>query len=175
MTTTTRTRRATKRSRPKPTAEELQKFEDMKARASASGTNLHGVLAEALTGLGDDKLTPAQERVRHEAYITVACAALLVLRDLVTVQAIKLQVSDAPELMGIALRGLMRESGLNDDRAPHAFLAVDWIGLDRFAYIMRFYEAADKLEAADRHKVAADEAIAELKKCGPHQPAQAAR
>jgi hypothetical protein len=151
----------------KPIGHRLSKTQDPAAelaRAAASGTQLHGKLLEALKGLGNEELPPAQHRVRRDAYLVIACAALRVLADLVTVQALKLEVPDAVELLELARHGLHAESGRSADDAAYAFLMVDWLGTDRFAYIMHFYEAADRLKAANKAQAKSDQAIAKLRK-----------
>jgi hypothetical protein len=117
--------------------------------------------------LGTEKVDPKTHRIRLNAQLLVAGAALLLLRDLVSLRAVGLEVPDAPKLMNWALQGVMdevrRAGGHKDDYAAHMFLVFDWLGQERFAGLMKTFEACELLEKADKAKNKADQAVQEIK------------
>ena len=136
-------------------------------RVAESGTEMHGMLLEAMKVLGTEKLDPKSHRIRLNAQLLVACAALIVIRDFLALGAIKFEVPDVFALANWARQGLIAEvcraGGHKDDYAGDFALLFDWLGKDRFAGLFKTLEAAELLVKADKAKEKADRAVQGVK------------
>ena len=149
------------------TADSRKELAAAKQRAKESGTELHGTFIEALRLLSGEEPSARERKALRPVYLIIACATLRLFHDLVMTGAIKLQVTDAMDLMFMAWRGLRKEAGLGENDARDFALMLDWIGPDRLRYFMRFADAAYELEDADKARQLADQAIEALRAAVP--------